>query len=101
MHNLINNKAYSEKSLIKLATSSQNDSISTLVKQHESSNNDYLMNKPEAIIIANGQDWLIERNQIIEYCPLEHRFQFLTLLKREENIVSRYARNSILDTQPH
>ena len=66
MHNLINNKAYSEKSLLKLATSNQNDSISTLVNQNESSNN-YLVNKPEAIIIANGKDWLIEKNQIFDY----------------------------------
>ena len=66
MHNLINNKAYSEKSLLKLATSSQNDSISILVKQNESNNN-YLINKPEAIIVANGKDWLIEKNQILDY----------------------------------
>ena len=38
IHNLINNKAYSEKSLLKLATLSQNDSISTLVNQNESNN---------------------------------------------------------------
>ncbi len=66
MHNLINNKSYSEKSLLKLATSNQNDSISTLVNENESNNN-YLVNKPEAIIIANGKDWLIERNQILDY----------------------------------
>lgn len=66
IHNLFNNKVYSEKSLLKLATSSQNDSISTLVNQNESNNN-YLINKPEAIIIANGKDWLIERTQIIDY----------------------------------
>ena len=66
MHNLINNKAYSEKSLLKLATSSQNDSISTLVNQNESKHY-YLINKPEAIIIANGKDWLIEKNQILDY----------------------------------
>ncbi len=66
MHDLVNNKAYSEKSLLKLATSSHNDSISTVVKQNESHNN-YLMNKPQAIIIANGKDWLIERDQILDY----------------------------------
>ena len=66
MHNLINNKAYTEKSLLKLATSCQNDSISILVKQNESNNN-YLINKPEAIIFANGKDWLIEKNQILDY----------------------------------
>ena len=62
----MNNKTYSEKSLLKLATSSHDDSISTLVKQNESNNN-YLINKPEAIIIANGKDWLIERDQILDY----------------------------------
>ena len=65
MHDLMNNKNYSGKSLLKLATSSHNDSISTLVKQNESNN--YLINKPEAIIIANGKDWLIERDQILDY----------------------------------
>ena len=27
----------------------------------------YFINKPEAIIIANGKDWLIEKNQILDY----------------------------------
>ena len=26
-----------------------------------------MINKPEAIIIANGKDWLIERDQILDY----------------------------------
>lgn len=87
MHNLINNKAYSEKSLIKLATSSQNDSISTLIRQHESNNNNYLMNKPEAIIIANGQDWLIERNQIIEYLKTNDLETLHINYPKEKNIL--------------
>lgn len=66
MHDLMNNKTYSEKSLLTLATSSHDDSISSLVKQNESNNN-YLINKPEAIIFANGKDWLIERDQILVY----------------------------------
>ena len=66
MHDLMNNKAYPEKSLLKLATSSHNDPISNLVKQSESKSF-YLMKRPEAIVIANGKDWLMERDQILDY----------------------------------
>ena len=66
MHKLINEKKYSSKSLLKLATSSENDSISILVKNTEKENN-YTIKKPNAIIIANGKDWFIEKNQILNY----------------------------------
>lgn len=70
IHDLMNNKTYSRKSLLKLANSNQNDSLSKIVKENENQNN-YIMNQPDAIIIANGSDWLIEKDQIMEYLNIK------------------------------
>lgn len=66
MHNLLNNKTYPDESILRLASTDQSDTISNLVI-HNETDNSYTIKKPDAIIIANGDDWLLEKKQIINY----------------------------------
>lgn len=66
MHNLMNNKTYSNMSLLNISTSNEEDSISTLAKTHNSDFN-FFVEKPTVAIFANGQSWKQEKSQILNY----------------------------------
>ena len=66
MHNLMNNKSYSNMSLVNISTSNEEDSISLIAKKYNSDFK-YLVDKPKAVIIANGESWKPEENEIIKY----------------------------------
>lgn len=66
MHDLINNRSYPSKSLIKIARADEKDAISSLLKRNNINPN-YFIKKPEAAIMANGSNWLIEKKQILDY----------------------------------
>ena len=66
MHNLMNNKTYSKMSLVNISSLNEEDSISTLAKKYNSDFN-FLVKKPTAAIIANGQNWKQEESQIKNY----------------------------------
>ena len=65
MHESINNRAYSNESIVYIASSEKSENISKSLKE-TTNNKNFKIRKPTAAIIANGSNWRIEESQILK-----------------------------------